>query len=135
MPATDIRFPGAAELASALWRLEGEAEIDYLTNWLYGEKVDLNPCTTQTQLFLEGIAGVRAPADRKLIARVIADPRLDKLDYQSLGSLVETVNRWVKTPLLPPEEIHSTRYWRGENVQGLVEWRRQLRKSVPEWRT
>ena len=49
-----------AELASALWRLEGEAEIDYLTNWLYGEKVDLNPCTTQTQLFLEGIAGVRA---------------------------------------------------------------------------
>jgi hypothetical protein len=122
-----------AELAAALWRLAGEKEIDYLTDWFYREKVDLNPCTTQTQLFLEGIAGVRAPADRKLAARLIADPRFDKLDYQSLRGLVTTVNRWVKTPLLPSEELYNSRYWRGENVRGLVEWRRKLKESVPAW--
>jgi len=133
------RYAGAslswqrAALAADLWRLAGEAEIGFLVDWFYTEKVDLNPSTTQTQLFLEGIAGVRAPADRKLLARLIADPRLDKLDYQSLRSLVETVNRWVKEPLLPHSELHSTRYWRGDNLEGLVEWRRKLKESVPAW--
>ncbi|HEY7154746.1 MAG TPA: hypothetical protein VH575_12360 [Gemmataceae bacterium] len=122
-----------AALAAALWQLAGEKEMRYLVDWFYGERVDLNPCTPQTQTFLEGVAGVRAPDDRKLVAQLIADPRFDKLDYQSLRSLVQTVDRWVKTPLLPTEELYNSRYWRGENVQGLAEWRRKLKESVPAW--
>jgi hypothetical protein len=122
-----------AELAAALWKVGGEDESGYLVNWFYGEKVDLNPSTTQTEIFLSRIAGVRAPADRKLLARLIADPRFDKLDYQSLRGMVLTVQRWTKDPLLPQEEIYNSRYWRGQNRDGLAAWRRKLKESVPLW--
>jgi hypothetical protein len=123
-----------AELAIALWRLAGKDEIKYLTDWFYGEKVDLHPCTTQTQIFLDGVCRVPPPVDRELVAHLIADPRFDRLDYHSLQGLVLAVNRWVKKPLLPPEELYSTRYWNGENRKGLVEWRRKLKESIPQWK-
>lgn len=119
-----------AELAAALCRLAGQEEMDYLVDWFYREKAELNPCTTQTQIFLEALTGTPAPANRDLLARLIADPRFDKLDYHSLQGLVLTVNRWLKKPLLPQDE----RYWHGKNVQGLAEWRRKLKESVPAWK-
>jgi RNA polymerase sigma factor (sigma-70 family) len=128
-----------ADLAAGLWRIVGPSEIDYLADWFYGETVNKNPHSTQTGRFLEAIRGVRAPADRKLVARLVADARLDKLDYQSLRSLVEVVNGWTKAPVVAAEELRPG-WERGtlwpetaRDLKVLAGWREKLKNSVAEW--
>jgi RNA polymerase sigma factor (sigma-70 family) len=128
-----------AELAAGLWRIVGESEIDYLADWFYGEKVNSTPHSTQTGMFLDRIQGVRAPADRKLVARLVTDPRLEKLDYQSLRALAEVANGWTKTPVLEREKLRpiwEKGTWGPEtdrDLKVLTEWREKLKKSVPDW--
>ena len=128
-----------AELAAGLWRIVGESEIDYLADWFYTEKVNANPGATPTGDFLEAIKGVRAPADRKLLARLVADPRLDKLDYQSLRSMVEVVNGWAKAPVVPAEQLRpiwERGSWGPEtpgDLKVLAKSREKLKNSVAEW--
>ena len=50
---------------------------------------------------------MRAPADRKLVARLVTDPRLDKLDYQSLQVLVQVASSYTKAPILQDDELRS----------------------------
>jgi hypothetical protein len=128
-----------AELAAALWRIVGESEIDNLADWFYTENVDKNPHSTQTGLFLEAIKGVRAPADRKLVARLVTDPRLDKLDYQSLQVLIAVASGWTKAPILQQDELRSVWEkggWGPETPKDfkiMAQWREKLRKSLKEW--
>jgi len=128
-----------AQLAAGLWRSVGDSEIDYLADWFYGEKVARNPGTPPAEIFLSGIKGARAPADRKLLARLIRDPRLEKLDYQSLRMLVQFVGGWTKTAIVPPGDLYPT-WERGgwspetpRDEKRLAEWRDKLKKSVAEW--
>jgi RNA polymerase sigma factor (sigma-70 family) len=129
-----------AEVAAGLWRIVGESETDYLVDWFFAEKVATNPHSTQTGMFLESIRGVRPPADRKLVARLVTDPRLDQLDYQSLRALAELVNGWTKTPVLAREELHpiwERGSWGPEtdaDRKVLAQWRSKLRDSVNEWK-
>jgi hypothetical protein len=97
-PVYTYREHHRAELAAALWRIVGDSEIEYLAERFYEEKVAKNPHSTHTRLFLPLILGVRAPADRKLVARLVTDPRLDKLDFQALRSVVMVVNHWTRRP-------------------------------------
>ena len=128
-----------AELAAALWRMVGESEIDFLADWFYGERVNSNDHPGQTTVFLREIKGVRTPADRKLVARLIDDKRLDRLDYQSTRGLIETANGWTKIPVVSQSDLRP--FWeygrsspeseRDEAV--LAGWRTKLKKSQAEW--
>jgi len=128
-----------ADLAAGLWRIVGESEMDYLADWFYGEKVDKNPHSPQTEMFLQAIKGVRAPADRKLVARLITDARFDKLDYQSLRSVAEVVNGWAKVPVIPVRDLRPNwekGTWGPESAADLkvvAGWRESLKRSVSEW--
>jgi hypothetical protein len=128
-----------AELAAGLWRIVGDGEIDYLADWFYGENIDKHPTTPPTEMFLRSIKGVRAPADRKLAARLVSDARLDKLDYQSLRSLVELVNGWTKTPVVDNRELRPNwekgTWWPETplDFKVVAEWRNKLQMSVSEW--
>jgi hypothetical protein len=125
-----------AELAAGLWRIVGESEMDYLADWFYGEKIDKQPHTTPTEVFLQSIKGVRAPSDRKLVTRLIADKRLDTLDYQSLRALAQAVNGWTKTPVVAERDLRPNwekGTWGPEtltDLQVLAGWRQSLRKYV-----
>jgi hypothetical protein len=128
-----------AELAAAMWRIVGDSEMDYLADWLYGEKVDQNAHTPATDVFLDGIKGARAPADRKLVARLVTDKRLDKLDYQSLRALIQVAGGWTKEPIIPQRDLYPN-WERGglapespKDLEVLAEWRAKLKKSVAEW--
>jgi hypothetical protein len=128
-----------AELAAGLWRIVGPSETDFLVDWFYRERVDPYPHTTQTEIFLRNVKGVRAPADRKLLERLVLDARLDKLDHQSLRGLIDVVNGWTKAPVVPRSDLH--RVWsRGKEPQTADElrvfeqWRTSLRASVDEWK-
>jgi hypothetical protein len=129
-----------AELAAGLWRIVGEREIDYLADWFYSETVNKHPHSTQTEAFLRAIKGVRAPADRKLVARLVTDPRLDKLDYQTLRALVEVVNQWAKVAVIPADKLRpiwEKGTWGPETPADFVVvagWRTQLRNSAAGWK-
>jgi RNA polymerase sigma factor (sigma-70 family) len=128
-----------AELAAGLWRIVGASETGYLADWFFGEQVAKNPHSTQTGRFLDQIKGVRAPADRTLVARLITDPRLDKLDYQSLESLIRLVNGWSKQPVVSDDErraVWERGGWGPETPRDfavMAKWRANLRASVQEW--
>jgi RNA polymerase sigma factor (sigma-70 family) len=128
-----------AELAAGLWRIVGESEAGYLADWFFGEKVAKNPHGTQTGMFLDKIKGVRAPADRKLVARLITDERLDKLDYQSLECLIRLVNGWSKDPVVNDNErraVWERGGWGPEtprDFEVMAGWRAKLRASLKEW--
>jgi hypothetical protein len=127
-----------AELASALWRVVGESEIDFLADWFYGLRADNNFFPGYATLFLRDIKGVRAPADRKLLARLIDDPRFDMLDYQSVSGLIVVVNGWTKMPVISHRDLNPN--WDGgwgpksERDEAIVaQWRTKLKKSQAEW--
>jgi hypothetical protein len=128
-----------ASLAAGLWQALGDKEIPFLVDWFYGEKVDKNPHSPQTGEFVRAIKGIHAPADRKLLAALANDKRLDKLDYQSLRVLLQTVNEWVKTPVIEPRALYPTWEkggWSPESPADemvLQEWRTKLRGSVKTW--
>jgi hypothetical protein len=138
-PISFHRAYARAEIAAALWRIVGESEIDCLADWFFAEKVNNHPHSTQTGLFLETIKGVRAPADRKLLARLVTDPRLDKLDYQSFRSVIELVNGWTKQPVVARRDLHATWEkggWEPEtpgDLKRLADWCSKLRGSLSEW--
>jgi hypothetical protein len=129
-----------AELAAALWRAVGESELDYLADWFFGEKVEKHIHATQTELFLERIKEARAPANRKLVERLITDKRLNKLDHQSLRALVFVVNDWTRKPVIEPAELwpnwekHTQWPETAADERILDEWREKLRGSVESWR-
>jgi hypothetical protein len=141
------RFPGQntsdswkrADLAAGLWRIVGTGELDYLVDWFYGEKVETNPHTPQTEIFLRSVRGVRAPADRKLLARLVTDPRLNTLDHQSLRAVIEVVNGWTKQPVVDVRDLRPAWEhggWTPEtprDLQVVAGWRERLRKSLAEW--
>jgi hypothetical protein len=128
-----------ADLAAALWTTCGLPEIDYLVDWFYGEQVPKNPHSPATGEFLRAAIGQRPADDRKLVAKIVNDPRLEKLDYQSLRSLIETVNCWTKTPVMTHQELHlgwERGTWWPEteaDFKVLQGWRATLKGSVASW--
>jgi hypothetical protein len=127
-----------AELAAGLWRIVGESELDYLADWFYGEKVSPNPHTPQTQTFLDAIQQAPSRSERKLVARLVGDARLEKLDYQSLRALVQVANGWTKTPLVPHNDLYPKWEDGGWNPKSaadfriLAGWHEKLKKAVAQ---
>jgi hypothetical protein len=127
-----------ADLAAALWHTVGEPEINFLVDWFYGEKVTNNH-TPQTETFLDAMVKVRGLAPRKLTAKIVNDPRLEKLDWLSLRALILVANGWVKEPVVSPRALYPN-WERGGHApeteadgQLLQEWRGKLKTSVSAW--
>jgi hypothetical protein len=141
--ASSTHSENRAQLAAALWRIAGESEIDYLTDWFYGEKIDKQEkyyrYDARPHFFLEAIKDVRAPADRLLVSRIVSDARLKELDYESVRGLAVLVSSWTRVPLLGQRELYpnwekgSGRPESAADAKIIDGWRTKLRNSLPEW--
>jgi hypothetical protein len=133
--ATLERFQGQYEapnrytLCVALWQLAGEAESQYLLDWLYREKPQGGEFEGWRAKFID-IVG-KDPKGRKFIARIIRDRRFDTLEEGSLRNLVHVVNRWLKMPAVTEDEIQKISRPMSEETG--ESWRARLRASVPQW--
>jgi len=107
-----------ANLAVALWRVLGPSQIPFLVEWLY-ERKPQNDWTCH--IFLDQIVKLRKPENRKLVAKIIEDKRLEKLDWWSLDILGRAVNSWLDKPAVPKDDYT------------IDEWLNALRASVPRW--
>ena len=134
--ATLGRFQGQYEapnrytLCVALWQLAGEAESQYLLDWLYREKPqggefegwrDTNSSTWWARIpregsSLHGSSGTDASIPWK---RVLSE------------TWSIQVNRWLKTPALTEDEIQKISRPMSEETG--ESWRARLRASVPRW--
>ena len=65
--------------------------------------------------------GIRAPADRKLFARIVRDPRLEQLGDMELQYVIVAVHRWA-----PFESSYF-------DTRQRAEWIKKLRASIPKW--
>lgn len=121
------------KLAAALWRICGEAEIDHLVKWFYSVKVPEMSRSEGQYLFLEQVAGAHTSANRRLLGRLISDPRLESLEERSLLELALAVNRSAKTPVLSTQDLYLREP--SEKVESrLARWRAALRKGVAAWK-
>ena len=140
--ALNVRIGGegdrySAVLAATLWRIVGESEMDYLADWFFGLEPRLNFSPGYGTIFLRQIKGVRAPADRKLVARLVDDKRLLELDHHSVRGLVETVNEWTVEPVVSRENLWTWIDHRlpmsERNMKIVADWRAKLKQSRVEW--
>jgi hypothetical protein len=120
--AKTFKGSGRHEIALGLWRILGETESDYLAEWFYSHAGRRHGHHGERNAFMIGLLpGIRGPADRKLVARIVRDPRLDQLSDSERGVVTAAVNRWA--PFAKPDYQSLSKE---EQV-------RQLRESLPKW--
>jgi hypothetical protein len=153
------RFQGEFDLAEratlslALWKFGGEAEANFLKDWLYGETPEIGMFAHSPATFLTEVSRCEDPPGRKLIATIIEDRRFETLDWQSLETILTIVNEWMEKPLVTAEEIrkvwHPTGqshfHWQQAEAErqfpeetknlrlALRDWRTKIRNSLPDW--
>ena len=111
------------EIAVGLWAVLGETKTDFLIDWFYSQTAEAEKqsgSNGQTS-FMTRMPGIRAPADRKLVARIVRDPRLEQLGDEELQSVILAVHRWA-----PFESANFDSRLRAE-------WCEKLRTSIPKW--
>ena len=159
LPGAYARFQGEFDLAErailslALWKFGGEAEANFLKDWLYGETPEMGMFAHSLATFLTEVSRCEDPPGRKLIATIIEDRRFETLDWQSLETILTTVNGWLEKPLVTTDVIRKAWHPSGQghfhwNQAGaerqypeetrilrlaLQDWRTKLRDSVPYW--
>jgi hypothetical protein len=149
------RFQGVerGELASALWRLAGAKETEYLVTWFYGEKPPYHLFPHQRVKFLTGVSKHRNEESRKFLADLITHKEFETIDWQSLKKLVTIVNAWSDKPVVNSTLIEAARHPSGEEhydrdvekakkdypkesenlQQTLSQWRLALSAAVSQW--
>ena len=105
------QFPEADDrvtLGIALWRLGGESQTGFLTDRFYDAALRRNAWNDGWgDDFFDGIAAVKNPPGRKLVASILQDKRLDDLqmDRETLSSIVRAVNGWSRKPIISDAEF------------------------------
>jgi hypothetical protein len=89
-----------AQLAVALWGLEGLDASTFVLKWFYDNPPAFGHFPHQRAAFLEGVARQRKPENRKLIAALVRNKDFETLDWQSLRTLVNIVNGWSEKPVV-----------------------------------
>lgn len=121
-----------ADLAAAIWRLQGPAQLPFVTNWFFRERAEPQAYPNGPAHFLGNVWEKPHPQQRQLIATIIRDPRLDKLDIQAIVALMRIVNEW-----LPQHLVEIGLMWQVHHsaieAARLIEWKTMLRDSIARW--
>ncbi len=138
-----------ATLCAAMWHLVGRSEMEFIADWFYKEVPERGAVPHCRGAFIEAMG--KDPGGSSMIARLIADSRLEDLDWQSLEWLVRVVNGWTETPVVSEEELRKAWHpfgrahyeWSQAEAERkhpaetaqlravLSEWRKRLRASLP----
>lgn len=141
------RFQGQSDsdersaLCVAMWQLTGRSNMDFLVDWFYEDAPERGAFPHSRGAFIEAMG--KDANGREILSRLLQDPRLAALDWQSLERLVRVINAWIETPLVTEEEIRNVRHPFG---QGHYHWSQleaelaypketaELRKHLARWR-
>jgi hypothetical protein len=114
----------AGELAGALWRIRGPAELGFLVHWFYRVLPSASEPMHQPVAFLWGVEKAARPDTKQLMAALVKDPRFDHTDWATLVEILKIVNTGRVTPLVANRDIYDAQ------PNGLAD----VRRIYPEWR-
>jgi hypothetical protein len=114
----------AGELAGALWRIRGPAEMDFLVNWFYTVLPTPSEPVHQPVVLLWGVEAAARPDTKQVIRALVKDARFDSTDWESLKEMLKIVNAGRSTPLVSERDIYAAQ------PNGLLDERMVL----PAWR-
>ena len=145
------REPSNSELVTKLWEHQGEAEADFIADWIFEQRSTERAFRRPACALLDAISKTPKPDPRRLVAKLVRDPRLETLDPVVILELVEVVNLWTDEPPATPEETNALRndaeiHWRSnadlqqpERHRKFVAARKvvveRLRAGVESWST
>ncbi len=113
--------------ATALWRLAGQGNEDYLIDWFFRDdepKMGREPFRGS---FIDYLMKRFSIADRRLLVRIVRDERFEQLDWGTLEFFIKGLNRNLLHPVVSSHELDSTSHPLGKShVHGMMERARQL---------
>lgn len=116
------------ELATALWRVSGTAEKDFLVQWFY--TLPANDWRLQISYrFLVEVGGQARLDTPVLLKAIVADRRFDTTDWFVLEQILKIVDRGTAEPLVDFHELydHQPNSQRLDQDATLASWRNMLR--------
>lgn len=125
----------AGELAGALWRIRGPAEMDFLVNWFYTILPTASEPMHQPVAFLWEVESAARPDTKQLMAALVKDPRFDHTDWPTLVEMLKIVNTGRAKPLVTERDIYDAQPNGLADVRRVYpDWRNRLRREygVPE---
>ncbi len=125
----------AGELAGALWRIRGSAELDFLVNWFYTVLPTASEPMHQPVAFLWGVEKAARPDTKQLMTALVKDPRFDRTDWDTLVEILKIVNNGRATPLVAERDIYDAQPNGLADVHRVYpDWRNRLRREygLPE---
>ena len=149
----DWQADDRAQLAAAIWRLPVSQKIRFLQNWFYRESPQRGRSLQSRAMFLRLAGGGPVSQLRRFLATILADERLESLDWQTLEELARTVNAVAGKPVVPQPELEKARHPLGlahfhwdretaaaaypketaELLRVLGDWRNRMRASAAGW--
>jgi hypothetical protein len=124
----------SARLCIALWELGGESEAGFLEQWFYNDNQLLGAYPESRVDFIRAMGA--DPNGKPMIARLIANSKLDYLDWESLEQFVRVINGWSETPIMTDDQLDEARHHseagRG-HPRGAAELRAVLNKWYQHW--
>lgn len=118
----------SAVLASALWRLRGVREKDFLVDWFYAQKASPSSHPDNPGMFLRNASAQNRADRQKLLATLIAHPRFEFNDWQAVTGMLSLASLDRPEPLVAPSDIGDAERSPDRAVK-LAEWRNLLRRE------
>jgi hypothetical protein len=94
-------------LARVFWKRHGDDSRDFVVRMFYRQQPRPQENRDSRGGFLQDLSRVKKPADGKLIADIIADPRFDTLEWEAVDQLARLVNAWHKKPVIPLDDLNQ----------------------------
>ena len=91
--ACDFLGDGRTRAATALWRLAGQENEDFLVEWFFGDEAPNVGRAPYRAGFMDFLTERFQVIDRCLLARFVRDTRFEQLDWQTLESLMNGYER------------------------------------------
>jgi len=141
------------DTAVELWRLCGSAQTQPVIEWFYSRPPTESLTYGARYRFLELLFRRFNEEDRECLATMLFDKRFERLPWRALHYIAEGLNRNVRPPVLPSEEMRRAREdWLEdlllkdpvaakekypEQARKLLDilpdWQKRIRESVARW--
>jgi hypothetical protein len=99
----------AGQLAGALWRICGPAELDFLVNWFYTVLPTASEPMHQPAVLLWEVEAAARPDTKQLISALARDSRFDYTDWETLKEILKIVNAGRPVPLVAQRDVYDAR--------------------------
>lgn len=142
-----------ARVMTSLWQLQGMDEADYIVDWYFQDRTPNAGRIPYRADLLDFMLDRFRDDDRQMLARIIRDPRVDRLSLPEHRLLARKYNRNLLKPIIATDAIENLRHPMGDShfdgqferaqkefpvqtqivLKELDNWRGKLVESVPQW--